>query len=85
MVFLKTDAGRAIPFKRLHKISVVELGPEKCKVYLPNKRKNKNNLGIMHVYAFAIATEYVSVLNIVYACDMEKYRLIMSRIKVDYI
>ena len=74
-----------IPFNRPHGISVVDLSSSKCKVYLPNKRKNKNHLGTMHACAIATAAEYVSGLNVVQAFDMGKYRLIMSRIEVDYI
>ena len=39
----------------------------------------------MHACAIATAAEYVSGLNVVQDFDMEKYRLIMSRIEVDYI
>ena len=39
----------------------------------------------MHACAIATAAEYVSGINVVQAIDMEKYRLIMSRIEVDYI
>ena len=39
----------------------------------------------MHACAIATAAEYVSGLNVVQAFDMEKFRLIMSRIEVDYV
>ena len=74
-----------IPFNRPHGICVVEISSSKCKVYLTNKRRNKNHLGTMHACAIATAAEYVSGLNVVQAFDMEKYRLIMSRIEVDYL
>lgn len=74
-----------IPFNRSHGISVVELSPSSCKVYLPEKYRNKNHLRTMHACAIATAAEYVSGLNVVQAFDMEKYRLIMSRIEVDYV
>lgn len=35
--------------------------------------------------AIATAAEYVTGLNVVQIIDMEKHRLIMSRIEVDYI
>lgn len=73
-----------IPFNRPHGISVVELSPSNCKVYLPEKYRNKNHLRTMHACAIATAAEYVSGLNVVQAFEMEKYRLIMSRIEVDY-
>lgn len=73
-----------IPFNRPHGISVVELSHSNCKVYLPEKYRNKNHLRTMHACAIATAAEYVSGLNVVQAFDMEKFRLIMSRIEVDY-
>ena len=39
----------------------------------------------MHACAIATAAEYVSGLNVVEAFDMSKYRLIMSKIEVNYI
>lgn len=39
----------------------------------------------MHACAIATATKYVSGLNVVQAFHIEKYRLIMSRIEVDYL
>ena len=74
-----------IPFNMPHGISIVEISKNRSKVYLPHKRKNKNHLGTMHACAIATAAEYVSGLNVVNAFDMEKFRLIMSRIEVDYV
>ena len=83
--FFSRLMNEVIPFNSPHGINVVELGHEKCKVYLPSKRKNKNHLGTMHACAIATAAEYVTGLNVVQNIDMEKHRLIMSRIEVDYI
>ena len=83
--FFSRLMNEVIPFNSPHGINVVELGHEKCKVYLPSKRKNKNHLGTMHACAIATAAEYVSGLNVLQNIDMEKHRLIMSRIEVDYI
>ena len=74
-----------IPFNRPHRISVVEISAKGCKVFLPDRRRNRNHLGNMHACAIATAAEYVSGLNIVEACDLSKFRLIMSKIVVDYI
>ena len=74
-----------IPFNRPHSIAVTELSPSGCKVYLPNKRRNRNHLGTMHATAIATAAEYVSGLNVLEVFDMAGYRLIMSRIEVDYV
>ena len=74
-----------IPFNRPHRISVLEVSTKGCKVFLPDRRRNRNHLGTMHACAIATAAEYVSGLNLVEACDMSKFRLIMSKIVVDYI
>ena len=74
-----------IPFNRPHRISVLEVSAKGCKVFLPDRRRNRNHLGTMHACAIATAAEYVSGLNVVEACDMSKFRLIMSKIVVDYI
>ena len=74
-----------IPFNRPHSISVTELSQNGCKVYLPNKRRNRNHLGTMHATAIATAAEYVSGLNVLEVFDMAGYRLIMIRIEVDYV
>ena len=74
-----------IPFNRTHGISIVEISHNSSKVYLPEKYKNKNHLRSMHACAIATAAEYVSGLNVVNSFDMKKFRLIMSRIEVDYV
>lgn len=74
-----------IPFNRPHRISVLEVSAKGCKVFLPDRRRNRNHLGTMHACAIATAAEYVSGLNVVEACDMSEFRLIMSKIVVDYI
>ena len=74
-----------IPFNRPHRISVVKVSAVGCKVFLPDRRRNRNHLGTMHACAIATAAEYVSGLNVVEAFDMSKYRLIMSKIEVDYL
>lgn len=74
-----------IPFNRPHRISVLEVSAKGCKVFLPDRRRNRNHLGTMHACAIATAAEYVSGLNVVQACDMSEFRLIMSKIVVDYI
>ena len=74
-----------IPFNRPHRISVLELSAMGCKVFLPDRRRNRNHLGTMHACAIATAAEYVSGLNVVEAYDMSEFRLIMSKIEVDYI
>ena len=74
-----------IPFNRPHRISISEITSEGCVVPLPYRRRNLNHLGTMHACAMATAGEYVSGLNVIEAFDISKYRLIMSRLEVDYL
>jgi hypothetical protein len=74
-----------IPFNRPHRISISEITSEGCVVHLPYRRRNLNHLGTMHACAMATAGEYVSGLNVIEAFDISKYRLIMSRLEVDYL
>jgi acyl-coenzyme A thioesterase PaaI-like protein len=73
-----------IPFNRPHRISVIEISPSGCKVELPYRRRNLNHLGTMHACAMATAGEFVSGLNVIEAFDLSNYRLIMSRLEVEY-
>ena len=73
-----------IPFNRPHRISVLEISPSGCTVDLPHRRRNLNHLGTMHACAMATAGEYVSGLNVIEAFELTDYRLIMSRLEVEY-
>jgi acyl-coenzyme A thioesterase PaaI-like protein len=75
----------ALPFNRPHKIRLLESGPAGAVVGLPSRRSNKNHLGGMHACAIATALEYCSGLTILMGEDMGGYRIIMSRIEVDYL
>ena len=73
-----------IPFNRPHRISVLDISPSGCKVDLPHRRRNLNHLGTMHACALATAGEYDAGLNVIEAFDLSEYRLIMSRLEVQY-
>ena len=47
-----------VPFNRPHRIRVVDLSAEQCKVSLPWRRRNLNHVGTMHACALATAAEY---------------------------
>ena len=74
-----------VPFNRPHRISVIKISAQGCTVAIPERRRNLNHLGTMHACAIAAAGEYVSGLNVIEAFDISKYRLIMSRLEVDYL
>lgn len=74
-----------VPFNRAHRISVTKISPNGCEVSIPYRRRNLNHLGTMHACAIAAAGEYVSGLNVIEAFDISEFRLILSRLEVDYI
>ena len=75
----------AVPFNRPHRISITEISPKGCVVSIPYRRRNLNHLGTMHACTIAAAGEYVSGLNVIEAFDISDFRLILSRLEVDYI
>jgi acyl-coenzyme A thioesterase PaaI-like protein len=75
----------ALPFNRPHRISVAAVTPDAVEVGLPWRRSNQNHLGGMHACAIATALEFASGASVMIEVGMRDYRIIMSRIEVDYL
>ncbi len=75
----------ALPFNRPHRIGISEVSGEEVRVTLPERRSNRNHLGGMHACAIATALEFSSGASILIEVGMRDYRIIMSRIEVDYL
>ncbi len=75
----------ALPFNRPHRIRIVEVGPEHVGISLPDRRSNRNHLGGMHAGAIATALEFSSGAAVLLEVGMRDYRIIMSRLEVDYL
>jgi acyl-coenzyme A thioesterase PaaI-like protein len=75
----------ALPFNRPHRIKIESAGEEGVVVGLPSRRSNKNHFGGMHACAIATALEFCSGVTILMSENMSAYRIIMSRIEVDYL
>ena len=75
----------ALPFNRPHRIGIIEVNEEAVKVSLPERRSNRNHLGGMHACAIATALEFSSGASVLIELGMRDYRIIMSRIEVDYL
>lgn len=73
-----------VPFNRPHRIRVVELAAEQCKVALPWRRRNLNHVGTMHACAMATAAEYASGLCLMNAMEHDKVRLVMANLNITY-
>lgn len=75
----------ALPFNRPHRIRVIGVAEDHVSVRLPDRRSNRNHLGGMHACAIATALEFCSGVPILLAVGLKDYRIIMSRIEVDYL
>ena len=74
----------ALPFNRPHRIRIAAVTPEYVEVALPSRRSNFNHLGGMHACAIATALEFASGASILLEVGMRDYRIIMSRLEIDY-
>ena len=75
----------ALPFNRPHRIRIVEVDPGHVGIRLPDRRSNRNHLGGMHAGAIATALEFSSGAAVLLEVGMRDYRIIMSRLEVDYL
>jgi len=75
----------ALPFNRPHRISISAVTGDAVEVGLPERRSNRNHLGGMHACAIATALEFCSGAAVLIEVGMRDYRIIMSRIEVDYL
>ena len=75
---------RWIPFNRPHRFQITELAPGRARVSASLRRANRNHLGTMHACALATIGEFSAGLALLGAFSPSEYRLIMSRLEVDY-
>ncbi len=75
----------ALPFNRPHRIRIAAVTQEQVEISLPSRRSNRNHLGGMHACAIATALEFGSGASILLEVGMQEYRIIMSRLEIDYL
>lgn len=75
---------RWIPFNRPHRFRIVALAPGRAQVSASLRRANLNHLGTLHACALATIGEFSAGLALLGAFSPSEYRLIMSRLEVDY-
>lgn len=75
----------ALPFNRPHRIRIAGVTEDHVEVSLPSRRSNFNHLGGMHACAIATALEFASGASILLEVGMQDYRIIMSRLEIDYL
>ncbi|MAY84432.1 MAG: DUF4442 domain-containing protein [Flavobacteriales bacterium] len=75
---------RVIPFNRPHRLKVIQIDDEKCRVLLPYRKKNLNHIKGLHACAQTTAAEYASGLFLLNRLGFKKYRIIMKKISAEY-
>ena len=77
--------GRIIPFNRPHGFVIEELRDDYLRTTAPYRRSNHNHLRGIHACAIATIAEFSGGYLLLSRLDPKQYRLIMSRIEVDYV
>lgn len=73
-----------IPFNRPHRFRIKKLEKGAAVVFSPNRSANRNHLGTQHACALATVGEFAAGLALLGAFRPTEYRLIMSRMEVEY-
>lgn len=82
---LNVVLSRIIPFNRPHGFVIEEITDEYLRTTAPYKRNNHNHLRGIHACAIATIAEFSGGYLLLSRLDPRRYRLIMSRIEVDYL
>lgn len=75
---------RTVPFNAPHKFRIVEIGADRIVTCAPYRRRNHNHLRGIHACAIATISEFAAGFLLLIRLDPAKYRLIMSKLEVDY-
>lgn len=75
---------RWIPFNRPHRFRIRRLEHGAAWVESPDRRPNRNHLRTQHACALSTVGEFAAGLALLGAFQPTDYRLIMSRMEVDY-
>lgn len=74
-----------IPFNRPHGFQLLEIGENVIRTAAPYKRTNHNHVRGIHACAIATVAEFSAGFLLLTKLDQKRYRLIMSRIEVEYL
>lgn len=75
---------RVIPFNRPHGFSVAVIGSDHIVSTAAYKRRNFNHIKGIHACAIATVAEFSAGFLLLARLDLQRYRLIMARIEVEY-
>ena len=81
---LNRALGRIIPFNRPHGFCLLEVGDDYMRTTSSYKRLNHNHVRGIHACAIATVAEFSAGFLLLTKLDPAAYRLIMSRIEVEY-
>ena len=76
---------RTIPFNRPHGFELLEIGENFIRTTASYKRTNHNHVRGIHACAIATVAEFSAGFLLLTKLDPKRYRLIMSRIEVEYL
>jgi hypothetical protein len=76
---------KMIPFNGPHRFSITNLNPNEVNVKIPYKRINWNHLKGIHATCLATGGEYSAGLLLMQLFSPQKFRIIMSEIKCEYL
>lgn len=77
--------GRVIPFNRPHRFAIERIEADQIVTRAPYRRRNHNHIRGIHACAIATIAEFSSGLILLAKLDPVRYRLIMSKLEVDYL
>jgi hypothetical protein len=81
---LNQSVNRMIPFNKPHAFKIISIGDHHIKTRLPYVRRNWNHIRGLHACALATISEFTTGFLLVSKLDPKKYRLLMSRLEMDY-
>lgn len=82
---LNAALGRMIPFNRPHRFRLLEVGDDFIRTTAPYRRRNHNHIRGIHACGIATVAEFSSGLLLLSRLDPRTYRLIMSRLDIEYL
>jgi acyl-coenzyme A thioesterase PaaI-like protein len=85
LAILNATLGRMIPFNRPHRFRVLEVGVDFIRTAGPYRRGNFNHIRGIHACGIATVAEFSSGLLLLSRLDPGTYRLIMSRLNIEYL
>lgn len=81
---LNWSLARMIPFNKPHQFQIVGLSDFRIKTLIPYRKSNFNHIRGLHACSLATVSEFTTGFLLISALDMKKYRLIMTRLEMDY-